>query len=124
MTVMAIVAQDLIFIANPNQAYDDWVFSCVSNTAIFLPSHLFYIWNTFWVYTSRPWKQPIFKNLPLFIWLLITITINTTLFFFTSSLSPFFMMVEFPKNLEAIIFGVTYGFIFLGMFWRLFVDCL
>lgn len=53
-----------------------------------------------------------------------TIIINSVLYFFTSSLSPFFLMVPFDKTLEAILFGVTYGFVILGFLWRLLVNCL
>lgn len=124
LTIMALLTSDSIFVANPNKVYDDWVFSCISNTAVFLPSHLFYIWNVLWVYTSQPWKQPLYRNYILFGWLLITISVNTVLFLFTNALTPFFSMVEFPKTLEGIGLGVTYGFILLGLLWRLLVDFL
>jgi hypothetical protein len=124
ITVMAIVVNDSVFVSNPVAVYDNWVFSCVTNTAIFLPSHLFYIWNTFWTYTTQPWKLPIYYNYVLFVWLVVIIILNSVLYFFTSSLSPFFMFVELPKRMEGILFGVTYGFVFLGFIWRIIINSL
>lgn len=55
LVIAVITIEDSIYVASPNKVYDEWVFSCVLNTTIFLSSHLFYIWNTFWSFTSQPW---------------------------------------------------------------------
>jgi len=77
-----------------------------------------------WVYTSEPWKQPIYYNVILTVWLVAIITINSVLFFFTQSLTPFFEITELPLTFEAIIFGITYLTLLCGLFWRLFVNAL
>lgn len=61
-------------------------------------------------------------NYYLFVWTVLTILINSALFFVTSWLTPFFAMVRLPIETEGIIFGITYGFVLLGLVWKLIVD--
>lgn len=89
MVIQGLLVNSPFYIPNTGTAVDQWPFRCQSNTAIFLPSHLFYIWNIVWVFTSDPWKQPICYNIALTVWMIAIIVVNSVLFFFTQSLTPF-----------------------------------
>jgi|JI6StandDraft_1071083.scaffolds.fasta_scaffold26164_6 hypothetical protein len=124
MVLQGLLVTSSFYIANTATAIDQWPFRCQSNTVIFLPSHLFYIWNVVWVYTSEPWKQPIYQNIALTVWLCAIIIVNSVLFFFTQSLTPFFDITEISLIFSAIVFGVTYFTILCGLFWRMLVGAL
>jgi hypothetical protein len=62
-----------------------------------------------------------YKNITLMVWLAAIITVNSVLFFFTDKLIPFFDMTAFPLQFESILFGITYGTLLCGLFWRLIV---
>jgi hypothetical protein len=55
------------------------------------------------------------------VWLIAIIIINSALFFFTDSLTPFFDMSPFPLQFVGILFGITYAAILCGFCWRLIV---
>ena len=73
---------------------------------------------------SEPWKQPIYQNIALTVWLCAIIIVNSVLFFFTQSLTPFFDITEISLIFSAIVFGVTYFTILCGLFWRMLVGAL
>lgn len=60
---------------------------CKSSTINFLMSVLFYSSLPLFVYRSSPWKEPIYKNIPLISLVLINIFLIIPIYFFTSQLS-------------------------------------
>lgn len=124
LVLQAILVSSSFYIPNTGTAVEQWPFRCLSNTVIFLPSHLFYIWNIVWIYTSQPWKQPLYLNIFLTVWLCAIIIVNSVLFFFTESLTPFFDITAVSLVFGAILFGVTYFTVLCGLFWKLIIDAL
>jgi hypothetical protein len=122
LTVYVVLVANPLFQRNPNIEYSQWIFQCQTNTAVFLTTQLFYIFNSVWIYTSSPWKQKIYKNISLTVWLIIVAIVNSAFFWFTPSLSSFLGLVNIGFY-SGIAFTLTVAFILLGCIWSEIVRC-
>lgn len=105
-----------LFIFNPDQPYTQWVFQCHTNTVLFLTSQMYMIFCAIWVYTSRPWKERIWRNWGLVGWLGVVAVGGVVMFWQTGNLEVFFGLVDVGE-MVAEVFWVTVGFVGIGGVW-------
>lgn len=85
-----------------------WNGVCKSATINFLITVLEFSVLPFFIFRSSPWKEPIYKNWPLTVLILINIALIIPIYFFTSSFSIIDMQT-IGKSYAGVVLAITGG---------------
>jgi cation-transporting ATPase 13A2 len=85
------------------------------NSAITMAVHVMFIISCFTFVITKPFKKRIYHNIPLFIFLLLSLIYNTMIIFDRTYMIESLDFVELSKSFNLQIFLIVYGFGFLGI---------
>ena len=111
------------FVLNPDHEYFTWEFSCMSNTLLSLSSQCFYVITFLAIYRSYPWKEKLWKNKVLFVWVLLTALSLLVYFLLTDKLRRFFGYVRLPHLTVGVTLGTIAVVTALSMGWKKVISC-
>jgi hypothetical protein len=77
--------------------------------------HVMFIISCFTFVITKPFKKRIYHNIPLFIFLLLSLIYNTMIIFDRTYMIESLDFVELSKSFNLQIFLIVYGFGFLGI---------
>ena len=81
-----------------------------ANSTIFLIINIFYMFSIFSYVYSSPFKQRIWKNYPLIVWMCINFSYNTIIIFYPDIAMGAMNLIIFPFDFRVKVFLISFGF--------------
>ena len=95
-----------------------------SATIVFLMILIPFAFNALFIYSSDPWKEKFYKNIPFSILLVVNVCLGVTFFFITKEMAEAFEMVEISYKNAGICLGITMGGVVLSFAYNSFIRSL
>jgi len=88
---------------------------CQAQTVVFLVLNLAYIVNSFTSFTSKPYREPIYKNIPLIVTITGNLIAGIVIFFYTDQFPKTFAFVSIPQFEAGMMILIMGGALLLAL---------